>query len=178
MKMSLRTISIILISTVLLAGAGVYLAQAQKPTENAYKSVQSQPAVKTPEVIPLDPNKILELVNIERAKVGVAPLVSDPRLVATAQARADDMVARNYFSHNDPVTGESLVKITPTNPECSIAGENIVWIKYQTPAEDNQESVDWWMNSKPHREAMLNNGNSLVGIAINNQKVVMHLCQQ
>ena len=37
MKMSLRTISIILISTVLLAGVGVYLAQAQKPTENAYK---------------------------------------------------------------------------------------------------------------------------------------------
>jgi uncharacterized protein YkwD len=175
MKMSLRTISIILISTVLLAGVGVYLAQAQKPTENAYKSVQSQPVVKTPEVIPLDPNKILELVNIERAKVGVAPLVSDPRLVATAQARADDMVARNYFAHRDPITNENMVK---AQPFCVYTSENIVWIKYQTPAEDNQESVDWWMNSKPHREAMLNNSNSLVGIAINSQKVVMHLCQQ
>lgn len=175
MKMSLRTISIILISTVLLAGVGVYLAQAQKPTENAYKSVQSQPAVKTPEVIPLDPNKILELVNIERAKVGVAPLVSDPRLVATAQARADDMVARNYFAHRDPTTNENMVK---AQPFCVYTSENIVWIKYQTPAEDNQEAVGTWLSSPAHKEAMLSSSYTLTGVALSSGRIVQTFCQQ
>lgn len=35
------------------------------------------------------------------------------------------MVARNYFSHNDIVNGESLVKIEPVARDCIDAGESI-----------------------------------------------------
>lgn len=171
MKMSLRTISIILVSALLLTGIGVYLAQAQKPVENAVKGVQVQSE-------PLNADKILELVNAERAKVGVAPLVSDPGLVATAQSRVDDMIARDYYSHNDPVTGESLVKIKATNPQCIVASENI------NAATTNEEAVTEWLKSKPHHDAMLDTRYSLTGIAVaKNPKanwyyLVQHFCQQ
>lgn len=171
MKMSLRTISIILVSALLLTGIGVYLAQAQKPVENAVKGVQQEVSV------PLNADKILELVNAERAKVGVAPLVSDPRLVATAQSRVDDMIARDYYSHNDPITGESLVKIKPTNPQCIVASENI------NAAITNEEAVAEWLSSKPHHDAMLDTRYSLTGISVaKNPKadwyyLVQHFCQ-
>jgi uncharacterized protein YkwD len=78
---------ILIALAVFLAGIGIYLAQAQKPVENDVKSVQTQSTAgpsQVKETVPLNADKILELVNAERAKVGVAPLVSDPRLVATA----------------------------------------------------------------------------------------------
>ena len=176
MKMSLRIFTIILVSALLLAGIGIYLAQAQKPVENAVKGVQTQSTAgpsQVKEIVPLNADKILELVNAERAKVGVAPLVSDPRLVATAQARADDMVARNYFSHYDPVTGESLVKIKPTNPQCVSASENIS--SYQP---NSNEVVTGWVNSRAHYAAMVDARYTLTGVAVKNRIVVQHFCQQ
>lgn len=140
--------------------------QSQKPVQSAINAPQS----------PLDANKILELVNIERAKVGVAPLTSDPRLVASAQAKADDMVANDYFDHISPVTGKHGYE-TIVASECIFAGENIVWMKYPNTLEDNQESVDWWLNSPAHKEAMLSPKYTLTGIGIKDKRVVQHFCQ-
>ena len=140
--------------------------QTQKPVQNA---------VYTPQV-PLNANKILELVNIERAKVGVAPLVSDPRLVASAQFKADDMVANNYFDHISPITGVSGYTLIP-NGICAYKSENIVWMKHPNTLEDNQESVDWWLNSPAHKEAMLDPKYTLTGIGIKDKRVVQHFCQ-
>jgi len=165
------TIPITAIFAILFVGLGIYITKADKPVQSAVNGSQVQ-------IEPLNADKILSLVNAERAKVGVAPLVSDPRLAATAQSRADDMVARNYFSHFDPVTGESLVVIKPTNPQCITAGENMVWIKYQTPQENNREAVDWWLNSKAHHDAMLDSRYSLTGIGIKDNRIVQHFCQQ
>lgn len=165
----LAGLSIILAILAIIIGVIVFYPQ---PTE---KPVQS--AVNAPQE-PLNADKIFELVNQERAKAGVPPLTLDPGLIATAQARTDDMVARNYFGHNDPVTGESLVKIKASNPQCIFASENIVWIKYKTPQEDNQEAVDWWMNSKAHHDAMLDAKYTLTGLAVKDGKIVQHFCQQ
>ena len=141
--------------------------QSQKPVQSAANAPQT----------PLDANKILELVNIERAKVGVAPLVMDTGLVATAQSRADDMVKRGYFSHRDPVTNENMVNILNGQKQCVYASENIVWMKYPNTLEDNQESVDWWMDSPAHKEAMLSPKYTLTGIGIKDKSVVQHFCQ-
>lgn len=145
--------------------------QSQKPVQSAIIAPQT----------PLDANKILELVNIERAKVNVAPLVMDTGLVATAQSRADDMVARNYFSHNDPVTGESLVKIKPTNPQCVYAGEN--YHGTIADGDNNKDVITGWLNSPPHKAAMLDPKFTLAGVgtAFNPQRnmyvAVQHFCQ-
>lgn len=170
MKMSLRIFSIIIVSALLLTGIGIYLAQAQKPVENAVKGVQTQSE-------PLNADKILELVNAERAKVGVAPLVSDQRLVASAQTKADDMATNNYYGHINPTTGVNGYEFIPRGI-CIYKSENI------NAAITSQEAVNEWLASQPHHDAMLDAKYSLTGIALaKNPKadwyyVVQHFCQQ
>ena len=170
MKYLKWTIPITAIFAILFVGLGIYVTQADKPVQSAVNGSQVQ-------IEPLNADKILSLVNAERAKVGVAPLVSDPRLVATAQSRADDMVARNYFSHFDPVTGENLAKIKQTNPQCVVASENI-GNSIDLSGDNNQETVDWWMNSKAHHDALLDPSYTLTGVSVNGHYSVQHFCQQ
>ncbi len=164
---------IIVVTALLFTVLGIYITKAQKPVQNAVNAPQ-------PISVPLDANKILELVNAERAKVGVAPLVSDPRLVASAQAKADDMVANNYFNHVSPVTGKHGYENIPKGM-CVMSSENI----QSSPKEgdNNHDAVTWWMNSKPHHDAMLDARYNLTGIgtAYNPKQdryiSVQHFCQ-
>lgn len=176
--MSLRTISIILVSAFLLTGIGVYLAQAQKPVENAVKGVQQQSNAQAIVREPADAQKILELVNAERAKVGAAPLVMNPGLVLTAQSRVDDMIARDYFAHRDPVTNENMVK---AQPFCVYTSENIQLMP--VGGDSNRAIVDWWLNSPPHKQAMLDPKYTLTGVVTKENKSrqyvsVQQFCQQ
>lgn len=159
---------IIVVLTLLFTGLGIYVTQAQKPVETAVYTPQ-------PISVPLNADKILELVNAERAKVGVAPLVSDPRLVQSAQTKADDFVINNYFAHINPTTGKHGYEYIPVGM-CRNAGENIS-IMYDPSGDNNQDTVDWWMNSKPHHDAMLDPTKSLAGMAVDNKYVVFHLCE-
>ena len=133
---------------------------------------QEQPTtyVALPEVDtkPLNADTIFNLVNAEREKVGLKPLVRDARLDATAQARADDMVARNYFSHNDPVTGEKM--INKQEAGCRFS-ENISenW-------NTDSNVVSGWMNSKKHHDAILLAEYNTTGVAVSGSKVVQHFC--
>lgn len=162
---------IFVVLTLLFTGLGIYVTQAEKPVESTVQTVQPKPID-----VPLNADKILELVNAERAKINVAPLVSDPRLVQSAQLKADDFAINNYFDHVNPTTGKHGYEYIPVGM-CRNAGENIVWIKNPTPQEDNQEAVDWWMNSKPHHDAMLDPTKSLAGMAVNGKYIVLHLCE-
>ncbi|MBP9821202.1 CAP domain-containing protein [Candidatus Saccharibacteria bacterium] len=136
-----------------------------------------QSAVITPQVqdIPLDANKILELVNIERQKVGVASLTSDPRLVASAQAKADEMVANNYFGHVSPVTGVDGYTLIP-NGICVYKSENISEMLNQI-GDNNNDTVQGWVGSKAHYDAMVDSKYTLTGVAISKNKIVQHFCQ-
>ena len=124
---------------------------------------------------PLDAYTIYNLVNAERVKAGLKPLLLDPSLVATAQARADDMVARNYFSHFDPVDGHKLINDKTDlggQKQCLYASENI-----SEKGSTEQEAVGGWMGSKPHHDAILDERYTSTGVAVNGDKVVQHFCQ-
>lgn len=167
MKKSLWIATIGVAFYLAIAGVVIYSTQAQKPVENAVKGVQTQSE-------PLNADKILELVNAERAKVGVAPLVSDQRLVASAQTKADDMATNNYFGHINPTTGVNGYTLIP-NGICVYKSENLGITKgYQ---DNNAQQIKWWLNSKPHHDAMLDAKYSLTGVAVNGDKVVQHFCQ-
>jgi uncharacterized protein YkwD len=172
----LAGLSITLAILAVIVGVIVFYPRTtEKPVQSAVNGVQTQE--------PLNADKIFELVNQERAKAGVPPLIRDSRLDASAQFKADDMVARNYFDHNDPsnptiMNGVQKAYELTEHKVCSYASENIVWIKYKTPQEDNQEAVDWWMNSKAHHDAMLDAKYTLTGLAVKDGKIVQHFCQQ
>jgi uncharacterized protein YkwD len=125
-------------------------------------------------------SELLILINVERAKVGVKPLVIDERLNQSAQYKADDELSRNYFGHYDPVTGKAngLAKIEQlTGKLCTYVSENLVWNKDKSTMSSS-EAISWWMGSTPHRTALLDSKYTLTGFGINKYVIVEHFCQQ
>lgn len=117
------------------------------------------------EELPLTRDNLLKLVNEERAKVGVAPLVMDGMLNESAQWKADDMKAYNYFGHSR--IGETnsngvdyLGQLNQQYPICTAGSENIVF------AQTLEIAMDWWKNSPSHYGAMVDKDYTLTGFGI------------
>ncbi len=96
----------IIIALIVSVGGGLWLKtrlNAQAITEVAQEQKQEQPKSKY-DVGPPDAQEMLELVNQERARIGVAPLVMDENVQKSAQLKADDMAAKGYRQHIIPGT--------------------------------------------------------------------------
>lgn len=130
------------------------------------------------EMGPADPQEILELVNKERARIGVAPLVMDENVQKSAQLKADDMVAKGYRQHIIPGTQYTLSKEMAywVNKSCSKSSENITWGKDGDNESTSQASFSAWMSSEPHRKAIQNPKYTKTGIGVKDGVVVQHFC--
>lgn len=149
-------------------GYGISASSQEKP---------SQVAQKAPTIA-----ELLTLVNAERAKNGVAPLKEDPRLDASAQMKANDEIAYDYYDHTSPsgspyagTQGYSL--INKTGLACVYQSENL---------DENgasAEAVTAWIGSTAHHAAMIDAKYSLTGFGIAGKDVhgyyqfVEHFCQ-
>lgn len=89
--------------------------------------------------------RILDLVNIERHKAGVKPLVLSDELMMAAAVRSQEV--SKVFSHTRP-DGTQFASIVSKHGR--MMGENIGG-GYQTP----EEAVDGWMHSEGHRKNIL-----------------------
>ena len=69
--------------------------------------------------------QLVNLVNQERTKAGVASLTADPQLAEVARTKSQDMVARNYFGHTSPTFGSTFSLVRSRGISYSIAGENL-----------------------------------------------------
>jgi uncharacterized protein YkwD len=105
-------------------------------------------------------DRVVTLVNAERAKAGCGAVHSDGRLDAAAQGHSDDMARRNYFAHDTPdgvdpwERARAAGYTTPT-------GENIAM------GQRTAESVmDSWMNSSGHRANILNCDSHAIGMGL------------
>lgn len=173
---------LIIFSTVIAAilftvGATTY---ARTALENASKAVEQSKPVKVLskyETGPPDPQELLELVNKERAKVGVAPLKLDLRLNKTAQMKADDMVKNHYYNHVNPKTGKHGYQYILDNYPtlCREASENLV---FGTNKDTTSKLVvDAWVGSPKHYKAMVSSKYTLTGFGISGKHVVEHFCE-
>ncbi|MBX4190897.1 hypothetical protein KW794_02300 [Candidatus Saccharibacteria bacterium] len=95
-------------------------------------------------------NGLLTSTNASRASNGVAGLSLNNKLNAAAQASADDMANRNYWSHNTPEGNPPWIWVTNQNYSYQKLGQNLA-----TGFADEQSTIDGWMNSPPHRENLL-----------------------
>lgn len=102
--------------------------------------------------------EVLNLVNIERAKVGVQNLSLSATLMDGAAIRAQEIT--NYFSHTRPDGTNCTTVIENTYPS-SYNGENIAAGYYS--AED---VINGWMNSTGHRENILRSSYSELGVGL------------
>ena len=165
MKKRTLLAAVIVASTLFTVSAVIY-AQAQKPAQTSTATLQS---------VPLNATTIFTLVNAERTKAGLSPLIRDSRLDASAQAKADDMAQNNYFDHVSPTTGKHGYEYIPKGM-CSTKSENLTETVFGEVGDFSKNSVTSWMNSKSHREAILNKAFTHTGVAISQNKVVQHFC--
>jgi uncharacterized protein YkwD len=104
----------------------------------------------------------LTLVNQEREKKSLPPLVLNDLLVAAARAHSADMACRNYFSHQGLDGSTSFKRMEASGYQMAYAGENIYAgpEQYNTPAQ----AVRHWMNSSSHRASILNPNYTEAGV--------------
>jgi uncharacterized protein YkwD len=104
--------------------------------------------------------QMLELVNRERAAVGLKPLAPDPELTAVARAHSADMFARGYFAHVSPEGMSPFDRMTEAGVKFRTAGENLAL------APTLQLAHTGLMNSPGHRANILRPEFGRVGIGI------------
>lgn len=69
--------------------------------------------------------RLLELVNAERARAGLKPVRNDPELAAVARAHSLDMFKRGYFSHYTPEGRDLQDRLRQAQVGFLTAGENL-----------------------------------------------------
>lgn len=103
--------------------------------------------------------QVLALVNAERAKEGLAPLVLDDALCAAANVRAQEITQE--FSHTRPDGTSCFTVFSQLGIRYMSAGENIA-AGYATPAA----VMTGWMNSEGHRANILKSGFGKLGVGL------------
>lgn len=104
---------------------------------------------------------LVDLVNSDRASNMIGGLTVSPVLTAAAQAKADDMAAKGYFSHDSPDGRDSWYWFKQAGYSFSYAGENL--------AVDFSDSADVeraWMDSPTHHDNLLDPHFTEIGIAL------------
>jgi len=93
-------------------------------------------------------NKIHDLVNKERAKRGLSALSKDKRLNKVARKYSQDMVERNFFSHNDPDGRSFYDRYKAEGFECSIRIGNTTCMGAENIAQSNLFSSYFYKDGK------------------------------
>lgn len=101
---------------------------------------------------------VVNLINVERAKVGAPPVTLDSRLIASAKAKCEDMVERRYWSHYTPDGEEPWVFFNDVRYKG--AGENL-----GTGSRAAKTLVQGWQDSPEHKEIQLDPSFNKIGIA-------------
>lgn len=104
---------------------------------------------------------VFQLVNQERVTRGLAPYMWNSRLAVASQRHAEDMVARDYFSHTSLDGREFTDRADDAGYEGSPRGENIA--AGQGSAEAVMQS---WMNSAGHRNNILSPSSNEIGVGL------------
>ncbi|MHB8882448.1 MAG: CAP domain-containing protein [Thermodesulfovibrionales bacterium] len=122
--------------------------------------------------------KIHTLINKERAKKGLRSLLWDESLHRIARKYSQDMVQRNFFSHDDPDGRTFYERYKAARFECRITVRDTTCLGAENIAQDNLYSssfykdgkifyhhntedqiaesvVKRWMSSRGHRENIL-----------------------
>ncbi|GAB6179087.1 hypothetical protein JCM14036_04060 [Desulfotomaculum defluvii] len=153
------------------------IEKPEQPVPQPEPTPQPEPAAPQPEPepqpepqpVPQEPTsfmndfqkQVVNLVNAERAKYGLQPLVAKEDLTKVAQAKAQDMYQSRYFSHTSPNYGSPFDMMRKFGISYLAAGENIA-MGQKTPEQVMQD----WMNSSGHRANILNAKYNEIGVGV------------
>lgn len=118
----------------------------------------------TPEIASLSTisaNALLQSTNAARVETGLPPLQDHPLLRRSAQLKAQDMIAGDYFEHTSPAGRTPWKWFDDAGYTYVYAGENLA-IDF-TASEPIHTA---WMRSPGHRKNILNGQYRNIGIAV------------
>lgn len=100
------------------------------------------------------------LLNSDRARYALSPLVIDPELSRIARMKSADMRDNHYFAHTSPTYGDVRQMLAKFGYSYAAAGENIA---HHRDVEKAQAAL---ISSPGHRRNMLSRAYTKAGIGI------------
>lgn len=143
------------IPLLLIVGCGIFISgnSELKGSSGTVKSYATETS---------DDN-LLTATNKQRLAVGLRPLTFNASLDTAAQAKAQDMGSRNYWSHATPEGEQPWIFIETAQYNYRKAAENLAY-----GFETSDATVIGWMNSPGHRANVLDKDLEEVGFGIIN----------
>lgn len=129
-----------------------------KPESNEFVNLHFKTTAVT--VDPSSEQQMVSLVNIQRKKKGLEPLIMDASLRNLAREYAKDMFARGYFSHYSPEGTSPFDRMDNAGISYTSAGENLAL------APDVELAMQGLMNSPGHRANILSPNYAKIGIGV------------
>ena len=106
------------------------------------------------------PTVLVDLANNDRGREFLGPLSLNPLLMEAARLKAEDMAKNEYFAHVSPEGKTPWYWFSKAGYTFTHAGENLA-INFT----DSKEVEQAWLASKTHRQNILNNNFTEIGIA-------------
>ena len=104
------------------------------------------------------------LLNNDRARYNLAPLVIDPALCRIARIKSEDMRDNQYFAHTSATYGDVRQMLTSFGYAYSAAGENIA---HHATIEKAQAA---FLSSPGHRRNIMSAAYTKVGVGVATDK--------
>lgn len=140
------------------------------PTEEVLTTdVVPEPITSTPLTVfdtesgELSVGGVVLYTNTERFQNGQIQLTPNTLLHGAAKRKIDDMLANQYFEHESPVTGHDVSYLAKVvGYEYIVVGENLAMGDFS----DDADLVQGWMDSPGHRDNILNERFTEIGVAV------------
>ncbi|WP_235714575.1 CAP domain-containing protein [Neobacillus dielmonensis] len=126
------------------------LIEAQAPSEESWQEIEIGAE-----------QEIFDITNVLRVRYNVKPVKWDETTAAVAYGHSQDMAENNDFSHTSKKFGSLNDRLNKEKVDYQTAGENIAANYTDGPA-----SVEGWLNSKGHRETLLNKDFTHLGVGV------------
>jgi uncharacterized protein YkwD len=148
--------------------AEVLSLEGQVPAANTTTLVEVRTCEGDTFALSVAEKRMLDLHNRARTQRGLGALCLSPDLTPIARARSQDMLDRDYFSHYTPqgtTVMDELERLGYFGPEAfHLVGEIIARGGNGTDTDTPEYMFDGLMHSPGHRENILNEGYTEVGI--------------
>lgn len=139
----------------LVIGLGLFIGNQNPTTKNGVLAYATEMNIST----------LLSSTNQQRVDHRQPELTLNDSLTRAAQAKANDMATRNYWSHSTPEGDEPWTFVSDAGYEYSKAGENLAY-----GFNSSQETVSGWMSSPSHKKNLLDASYIDVGFGFANAK--------
>jgi uncharacterized protein YkwD len=149
----------------------------QRPYELVYRGELLEPKAiedyEWAEIEKATEQQIFDLTNILRLRHQLQPVEWDEKTSEVAYGHSKDMFETNNFSHTSEEFGELSDRLEAADVFYQLAGENIAANYIDGPAV-----VEGWLNSKGHRETLLHDEYTHLGVGVYHKYYTQNFIQR